>query len=338
MKKLFNLLRLDFKLILQDKIALYMALAPALLSFVYLAVVGSVSEGTLKIAVSSDVPSEIVQRLEVVAEVEVVKDRSRLEERIEGADSVAGLYMDEGRLTVLVEGNEKAGFAEKNRLLIDRALSDNPVSFRSVILETRENTLVTIAIASVLLLGILIAGAVSGFNIVNERESGVIRALAVSPTGLSTYIGFRTLTAMVLGVANVALSTVIMGKAALVPRMILVALASVFIYAIISMLMGSLADNLIASFAVMKVLMPLFLALPIVSVFVPERFRFIFYPLPMYWQYESITRVLEGSGITFPLIMVIATGALWFVPVFLLRRRAFHLRMEGVKTCNGIGG
>lgn len=330
MKKLLNLLKLDFRLILRDKIALYMALAPALLSIVYLAVIGNMSEGTVKLGVSAEVPPEVVQRLEAVAEIEIIKDRIKLEERVKGADSIAGLYMDGDRLIILVEGNEKAGFAEKNRLLLDRALSDEPVTFQSVRIETTENLVMTIAMASVLLLGILIAGAVSGFNIVHERESGVIRALAVSPTGLAGYLGSRTLTALVLGILNVALSTFIMGKAVLVPGMISVALASVFICAIIAILMGALADNLIASFAVMKVLMPLCLALPIVSVFVPERFRFLFYPLPMYWQYESMIRVLEGSGDALPLLMVILTGALWFIPVYLLCRKAFQFKMKGV--------
>ncbi len=338
MKKLFNLICLDFKLILQDKIALFMALAPALLSFIFLAVIGNAGEGTPRLAVSGDVPLNIVERLETVADIEAVSDYEALEKRINRADSIAGVYMDGEAVAVLTEGNEKEGFAEKNALLVDRALATTPVQFQSIEVERPQNLVLTIVMASILLLGILIAGAVSGFNIVNERESGVIQAFAVSPTGLASYIGIRALSALLLGVVNVALSILIMGKTGLIGQMVCVALASLFMYAIIAVMVGSFADNLIASFAVMKTLMPVFLVIPVISAFVPEKFHFLFYPLPMYWQYESIVRILEGLNPGFALLMIMATGALWFVIVFNLRKKVFNLRMEGVKSCNGIGG
>jgi ABC-2 type transport system permease protein len=338
MKKLFTLLCLDFKLILQDKIALYMALAPAILSFIFLAVIGQAGEGTQKLVVSGDVPMEIVERLETIADIETVPDYEALEKRINRADSIAGAYMDGEALVVLTEGNEKEGFAEKNALLVDRALAATPVQFQTIEVERPQNLVLTIVTASILLLGILIAGAVSGFNIVNERESGVIRALAVSPTGLASYIGIRTLSALLLGVVNVALSILIMGKAGLIWQMACVALASLFMYAIITVMVGSFADNLIASFAVMKTLMPVFLVIPVISAFVPENLHFLFYPLPMYWQYESIVRILGGLDPGFSLLMIMATGAFWFFIVFMLRKKVLNLRMEGVRSCNGIGG
>jgi len=338
MKKLFNLIWLDFKLILQDKIALYMALAPALLSFVFLAVIGNSGSGTLKLAISGDVPPEIVERLEAVADVETVPDYNALEKRIKRADSIAGVYMEGEALVLLTEGNEKEGFAEKNALMVDRALSPDLVLFQEIKVERPQNLVMTIIMASILLLGILLAGAVSGFNIVHERESGVIRALAVSPTGLASYIGIRTLSALLLGVVNAALSILIMGKAELMGQMVCVSLASLFMYAIIAILLGSFADNLIASFAVIKILMPVLLVIPVVSTFMPENLHFLFYPLPMYWQYESIVRILGGLDHGFALLMILATGAVWFLVVFMLRKKVFHLRMEGVRSCNGIGG
>lgn len=331
MKKLLNMLSLDLKLILQDKIALYMALAPALLSFIFLAVIGNMSEGTLKLAITRNVPQEIVERLETVADIEIYDDYDVLQNRVQRADSIAGVYMDGETLSVLVEGNEKVGFADKNALLIDRALSENVTEYQSIGIESTENQVLTIAIASILLLGIMIAGAVSGFNIVNERESGVIRALAVSPTGLVSYIGIRSFTAMVLAIINVAISTIIMGKAGFALQMVYVALASIFMYAIIAVLLGSFADNLISSFAMMKVIMPVFLIIPVVSAFIPDKFHVLFYPLPMYWQYDSIVKVLAGGNAVFSLLMILATGAFWFTVVFLLRSKVFILRIEGLR-------
>jgi hypothetical protein len=120
--------------------------------------------------------------------------------------------------------------------------------------------------------------------------------------------------------------------------MIYIALASLFMYAMVAVLLGSFADNQIASLAIMKIIMPVFLIIPVVSSFVPESLHFWFYPLPMYWQYDSIVHALGGTDLTFSLLMIAATGAFWFVPIFLLRKNVFILRMKGVRLCNGIGG
>lgn len=332
MKKFFTMIKLDFKLILQDKIALYMVLAPALLAFIFVAVTAGIGEMSPKLAVSGDIPEDIMERLKESADIEVYKDYPALERRVKGADSITGIYMDNGELSVLVEGNEKEGFAEENLLLIDRALSGNRIDFNSVEVQTTENLVVRISTASVILLAILLAGAVSGINIVSERETGVIRALAVSPIGLVSYIGARTFTAAILGLVNVAVCTVIMGKSAQTAQFVAVALASLFIYGVLAILTGSFAANQISAIAVMKVLMPVFLVLPIVSEFVPENLAILFYPLPMYWQYRSIAGILAGKGNAFPVYMALITGVLWFAVLLVLRGKVFNIRMEGVKA------
>ncbi len=331
MKKLLNMLRLDLKLILKDKIALYMVLAPTILSLVFLAVTGNMSEGTSKLAVSADLPQEMIEHIERVADIEIFDSYDLLEKRVKAADSIAGVYMKDGEPAILVEGNESKGFAESNALLVNRVLYGNPVNFESVKVETTENTVLTISMASVLLLAILIAGAVSGFNIVKERENGVIRAIAVSPTGLLSFLGTRILTSLMLGIFSTIISVLLMGKSELTPEFILIALSSLFIYGLVALFLGSFADNQISAFAAMKVIMPVFLMIPIVSVFVSEKLRFLFYPLPMYWQYESIVKALNGDGSGFSLLMILLTGGIWFTIVLILRKKAFNIRMEGVK-------
>lgn len=332
MKKFFTMIKLDFKLILQDKIALYMVLAPALLAFIFVAVTTGISEMSPKLAISGDIPEEITERLKEVADIEIYDDYSALERRVKGADSIAGIYMDNGELAILVEGNEKEGFAEENALLVDRALSEKRIAFNPIEVETTENLVLKISSASVILLAVLLAGAVSGINTVSERETGVIRALAVSPMGLVSYIGARTFTAEILGLANVVICTVIMGKSAQTAQFAAVALASLFIYGITALLIGSFASNQISAIAVMKVLMPVSLMLPIVSEFVPESLNILFYPLPMYWQYKGIAGILAGNGGAFPAYMALVTGGLWLAVILFLRGKEFGIRMEGVKS------
>lgn len=250
-----------------------------------------------------------------------------LKKRVMGVDSIAGIYQDGNELVVLTEGNEKEGFHEQNILLLSRALSDAPVTFESVEVETTGNLVITIFMASVILLAMMIAGSVSGFNIVYERENGVIRALAVSPIHLYSYAAARTFIALIFGVVNVCLSIAIMGRPALVPQFIGVALASVFVYGLVAFLLGSTANNQISAIASMKLLMLLFLLLPITSSFVSEDFKFLYYPFPMYWQYESLLGALNGNTDGFSLLMTFLTGLICFIAVLAWENHKLGIRM-----------
>lgn len=315
MRSIMSMLRMDFKLIMRDKITLYMILAPALLAFIMLAVMGDVGRQTARFAITRDLPPGITEKLERVAEIETVDDYEALTRRVMGADSVAGVYWDSEPLAILTEGNEKPGFLEKNTLLLAKALSESPVLFESVEVESTGNQVINMVFASLILLAMLIAGSVSGFNIVNERESGAIRALAVSPTHLYGYAAGRTLIALVFGVINVCLSITIMGKPMLVPQFLVIALASVFVYGLVAFLLGSFANNQISAIASMKLLMPMFLLLPITSTFVPDHLRFLYYPFPMFWQYDSVLKALEGSLDWFSPLMIFLTGLVCFLAV-----------------------
>lgn len=98
-----------------------------------------------------------------------------------------------------------------------------------------------------LMIGSMIGGMTIGFNIVEERSTKITAALAVTPIKMRTYLGAKTLFAGMLG--------------------IIVSLCSLVI------VMGRFAENQVSALGLMKVLMPLYLTVPLVSIFVPLRFR-----------------------------------------------------------------
>ena len=104
-----------------------------------------------------------------------------------------------------------------------------------------------------------------------------------------------------------------MGRADALPQFILLAVSSVFISGMIIFLIISFAGNQIAAVGVLKIIMPLFLAVGISAVFIPQKWIALYYALPMYWQYAAIDAIITNIKPTFQLLMVFATSLPWFI-------------------------
>jgi len=328
MNRIVSLLKIDFKLMLRDKILLYIVLAPALLSFVMLAVRGGAAAGTVTFAAASGIPKAVLKNLEQLADVEYYDAYDTLEDRVSRMDSVAGVYMRQGKPVLLFEGNEPESYTAQASAILSRAIGGDIPVFENKKVQSAGNIVEEIATATLLLFAVFIAGSVSGLNIVAERESRAIKALAVSPLRLSDYLAVRMAAALLLALINILLGAVIMGKASSVPSLAAATLSSLPVLGIVMLLLGVYSANQIAAFASLKIVVPLCLMVPITSVFVPESFKFLYWWIPMYWQYESIAGSLSGGFPALPFLLTLVTGFAWF---FILSKPAalkFGLRQS----------
>jgi hypothetical protein len=326
MKKILHMLALDFKLLLRDKISLYIIIVPAILSFIMLSVMANSGQSTLSLAVTNDIPPQIVQQLETIASLEFFIDNEKLRARVSGTDSVAGLFMDEGNPVILFEGNESDEFRENLMFLIQRSLSTELPVFESEVIESSSNFILTVLTTSLLMLAMILAGSVSGFAMVNEREGDMIRALSISPIHLRQYLGSRTLAAVIIAMISVTICSVIMGKYDVLLPLIGITLASSGLIGLVFILLGTFAKNQISAIAALKILMPLFLFVPLSSSFVSDSLQFLYYPLPMYWHYRGIQEVIGGIPSSFSSALLFITGAVWFLIMIQLRKNTLGLR------------
>lgn len=326
MKKILSMLKIDMKLITRNPIVLYMAIAPAILSFAYLAVLGNLGQGTMNFVVDKNIPSEIIANIEKLGDVEIANDESEVRKRVERFDSAAGVIYKDNEYKIVLEGNEGASFSKQMSLLISRAVSGDIPQFTSEEIPSRGNIAVELTAVALLLTAIFISSVVSGFNVIAERESRAIRAIAVSPMSLKTFIGARTLIALLLGIFNTALCVLIMGRGENIAAFVLAALCSLSVIALIAIGLGCTADNQISAIAAIKIIMPACLALPISSYFVPEGFRFLYYWLPNYWQFESLMSAWKGSVNWGANIAMLVIGFVWLVVLYKFSRRKLGLR------------
>ena len=319
MKAFFASVDQEFKRIFRNGISIFMVAAPAILAFVFILVFGAVNQTTVKLAVDNTLDSALVERLERVAEVERFPDTARMEARVLSADAVAGVTMQNGLVTAAFEGNEGTNVKTSVEKVIGLALNAPPngVAYQSETVEAKGGLAYTLSMISMLLMSLFIGGATVGLSIVDERESGAIRAIAVSPTRLSGYVVSKLAPALILGLLGIGAAALIIGKAEQVPRYLLLALSSVLVSGMMTFALGSFANNQIAAIGVLKILVPLSMILPVSAMFVPDQWQFFYYLLPMYWQYRALSAVLAGAPWLWPALLTLLVSVPWFLAAVL---------------------
>ena len=326
MKILIRMLSLDFKLLFRDKISLYIVMAPALLAFIMILTITNAVESNMTIAIDRSLPAHIQEDLAQIGSIESFSEEVEIRSRIAANDAVVGVFVNDGSLKILFEGNEPPEFQEQAAFLIDRALNSTLPEFEIVRVETKNFFLLNILKTSLILLSIVLAGAVSGFSIVQEREGDIVRALAISPIQLKDYLWVRLITAMLISLITVSINGIIMGLVEELPELLMITIASIGVPGLMLLLMGTYAKNQISAVALMKILMPVFLFIPLSSIFVPIQWRFFYYPFPMYWQFRGIQEILQGESYYISGLFLFVTGVSWYIGTVWFRAHVLELR------------
>ena len=314
MKAFLASVRREFALIFRNGISIFMVAAPAILALVFILVFGAVNNSTLQLAIDSSVSAAQEQKLVRVADVKRFDKTSDLESRVQETDAVAGVMMQEdGVAHILVEGNEDQAFIESTQAIVGLALGSGDVpAYKSETLEAKGTMAYSVSMIAMLLMSLFIGGATVGLSIVDERESGVIRAVTVSPMRLAGYVVTKLFPAMVLGIVGMSAAALIIGKASLLPQYLLLALASTFVSGMMTFAVGAFANNQVAAIGVLKLLVPIGMILPISAMFVPQGGQIAYYILPMYWQYRALSAILSGASALRCTLLTLLVSMPWF--------------------------
>jgi fluoroquinolone transport system permease protein len=168
-----------------------------------------------------------------------------------------------------------------------------------------------------------LTGTVVGFMLLDERDSGTLRALQVTPLSMGNYLLYRAGFQVVLCVAGSYIITLLMGVIAvpwveLLPLALLAALEA----PLFAMLFASLATNKVQGVAVMKGL-SLLMVLPFVAWFVPEPWQWLFGIVPTYWPLKASWLLLAGE----PYAWTVVAGLLLLLAYLLPLLRFFRRRI-----------
>ena len=335
-KRVTNFFRLDTALSLRDSLTVYSLISPVILAIILRLVVPSVGNAALTIAADRSVPVSVREHLEAYTRVEIYNNRGQILERVNRNDDVPGLYCENGEYNLVLEGNEDAesgtGFAA---IVRDATADPDSAAFRTVTfqiedLQGKKPPVLEYIAVMMVMLSLMIGGIITGFNIVNEKETKAINALAVSPLRMFEYIAARSILAIIIGcTAGIISVFILLGWNVNLAGLLIAMLLSLLVALPFGFVIGAFADNQMTAFALIKLLMAVFLTLPLVSLFVPAAWQWIFYLFPNYWMFSLLCHALAGNahvGYGLSAILTAVTGLLLTGLLFPKLSRGLRLR------------
>lgn len=167
-----------------------------------------------------------------------------------------------------------------------------------------------------------IAGMIVGFLLLDERDDGVLTAIAVTPVAPATYLGYRISAPLLAGFVTTVIAYPILGFARLA-FMDLLAISAVasLIAPFTALFLATFAQNKVSGFAMVKVLNLIGIA-PVAAWFLREPQQWLAGIVPSYWPMKVLWLTLEGRPYgTYVFVGVIVTGVILALLLGLFRRR-----------------
>lgn len=332
MKRIINFIKKDYTLALRDSIALYIILAPLLLALAVRLFLPTVEDVKLNFIVSGGIGHEVVAQLSEFGTVETLDTNEEVYARIAKIDAVPGLVVENGDFKMVFEGNEPREIVESYKLVFEKVINGNAAyPARLEALSNKKPMLYGLMSTIIVMTALFLGGAVSGFNIVAEKDSKAIRAMAATPLRMGTYLLSRGISAILVSILIGMLSAWILSGAGIdYGKLALSLLAAGPLVAAITLLIGRMADNQINSIAAIKLIMPVYLTLPLAALFLPQKFLFVLFPLPNYWAFRSYQHIFLSEGTSGDFYLSVAVlfglGALVVLTLSKLFRKHFGLR------------
>jgi ABC-2 type transport system permease protein len=328
-RRMVALMGRDLRSSLREFILIYGLTAPYLLALILRVLLPSAAETSVRLVLTPDIDSEMAARLREYARVEVVGDRAALERRVLALDDAAGLVVENGRYVVVLEGNEGSGTRVLPGVILARILSPDPLTISEVDLGRTGSPLRPVLGTVLAMTALLMGGMVIGFNIIEDKETGTISALAVSPLSRAEYVAGRSVLGILLSLALVVGSLYLVGAGPFDLWKVLTATAAGSLLVVLyGLYTGGVSNNQIAGIATTKVGGLIFLLGPVLSLLLSERLQPVLYWLPTYWTYRAYLEILSAdspwpevlrlSGASLAASLLILAGAWGF-----FRRRLF---------------
>lgn len=313
MKRIITFFKLDMKLAQRDSVAVYSLVSPIMLAVIMRLIIPTVQDVSVTLAVSRSVEPVIIARLQNYGDIELFEREEDIVARVNENDSVAGILYRDRQYEIVLEGNEGAESGEGVAALIADATGKmDDVSFTVKDLKGDPVPVKEYGAAMLAMLSLFVGGIIVGFNIVEEKEGGVTRALAVSPLRILEYISARSILALIIGcISGFSTVLILLGWNIDYPMYVLALFVSMFVALPFGFIIGALADNQMTAFALVKLLMAAFLTLPFISIFVPMNWQWVFYILPNYWMFLSLNNALVGTahvGMPLTAVLTVLTG------------------------------
>jgi ABC-2 type transport system permease protein len=322
--RILTLSKKDISNIKKDKMMIFMFLVPLVIAFAVRFIMPSINTGTTKVFVSKNLPEEYEKKLSSYFEVIKTTDRKNLENSVMAFSDIPGIDFENNGLEVVLQGNEEPAIINMlNAVIIDIEKGTSQVSATDI--GAKKSGISELIISMILIFVISISGVLGGFTMVDDKESKMINALAVSPIRLSDYIASKVIVAVSYSIIVSFISQLIMtGLQFNIKNYFLIILSGMLLSLTVGFIIGTLADTQNMAIAYTKIVTFLLVFVPMLSLILPASVQWIFGVIPSYWTFKIIWQLylgIEGNIILSSVISVVYNTFLLVLLVSKLKRK-----------------
>lgn len=301
-KKILNLFLRDIISISRDKTLIVMVVVPVLFTVIIRFFVSPVvvETSSISFAVDSRVEQEFVDKLEDYGNVARYDSPEKVKDRVNGIDDIIGITKDSGQYTVILEGNEKAEMKEIAAIVMDGVLREEALAEfeHQVVGSSRFLFREYFGIMLVLMI-IFMQGMLVSFYIIEEKESKVISAIAVSPMRLWQYLLARWILVLItVTFLSMIAGLMLEGTSISYTKLFIGAVFSSSLAVVVGFIVGGLVNKQIEGMVVREVISLGIFTIPIAAIFVHDQYQYFLYPFPSYWVFRILKNIFIDAGST----------------------------------------
>jgi fluoroquinolone transport system permease protein len=158
-----------------------------------------------------------------------------------------------------------------------------------------------------------VVGMVVGFILIDERDDGVLTAVAVTPVTPATYIAYRISAPLFVGVLMTVLAYPIMRLAPLpISDLLAIAFVAAPLAPITALFLAVFAQNKVSGLAIVKILKTVNIG-PVVAWFVPLPSQWLVGVVPAYWPMKMLWLTAEARAYVAYLVGGLLVSAAWIL-------------------------
>jgi ABC-2 type transport system permease protein len=327
MRRIWQIFKLNLGNSLRDNLLAYVLIAPIFLAFILKIFFPAVQANSIDVAILSE-NLQLQEKVSLYADVKLVENREKMEEAVKGIDDTVGFIEEkDNRITILYEGTEESSVRDIAELTAAKIQGyyDYPIEIEKLNKQGKSPFLPYLA-AFMAIMALLISGMIIGFAIIEEKESGTISALMVTPlnrteliighsiTGIFTAFGLTLAVTVILGVEGISYVKLITATA-------VGTLLSIFF----GFALGSISSNQINGIANFKIASLLLIMPPLITLFISEGKEIFLYWLPSYWSYAAFRAVLVFKDNWIELLKIATVGVgvtvVWLLIIYLTLKK-----------------
>ena len=317
-KRISTILRRDLISMTRDAILIYVAVMPILLSFGLRFFLPNVGQASVQVVVTEETAATLGNELAPYLEVEVVADEAALERRVLAYDDAVGIVPAGCGYDLRLQGNESHDARVLPAMILQRLQGED--SFVSDMVEVGEagvpyrEWIGAFVVLSVCFL----ASIIMGLHIIEDKETGMMQALGVTPLHRRTYLFARALFVVGMALLAVFSSLLALGLTGFNgAQLLMVTLTSSLAAVLFGFALGAASGNQITGIANLKFGFLLVLLPAVLTILLPEAWHVALYWLPSYWAFAGFQAILV-EGTTWSALVPLLLGNVAVSLIYLL--------------------